>query len=134
MDKFREQLEHFMEGRYGIDDLNKCLFVIYMVCFVLNILTKDPIFYVIGFLIVIYLFYRCLSKNHEARRKENEKVVKITGKVSKKTRLYKRMWADRHTHVYRRCPHCKAMIRLPKQKGEHTTTCPRCHKDFKVKV
>lgn len=134
MNKFLQNLEHFLQGRYGIDELNKCLFVIYIVFFVLNLLTGDSLFYVCGLMTVLYLFFRCLSTNIEARRKENEKIERFTAKINKKYRLYKRMWADRKTHVYRKCPHCHTMIRLPKVKGQHTTTCPKCHKDFQVKV
>ena len=40
--------------------------------------------------------------------------------------LRKNKFRDRKTHVYRKCPHCKAQIRLPKVKGEHKCACPKC--------
>jgi len=34
----------------------------------------------------------------------------------------------------RTCPNCRATIKLPRKKGKHTCTCPKCRVDFKVKV
>lgn len=134
MNKFRQSLEKFLQGRYGIDELNKILFAVYLILFILNLLTGDSLFYILGVMVVIYVLFRCMSKNLTARRMENEKFTSIAGRYSRKKNLYKRMWKDRHTHVYRKCPHCHTTIRLPKVKGRHTTNCPKCHKDFDVKV
>ena len=59
---------------------------------------------------------------------------KIKNKVIEKIKLRKKKWAYRKTHIYRKCPNCKAEIRLPKKKGKHVCTCPRCKKDFDVIV
>ncbi len=37
-------------------------------------------------------------------------------------------------HVYRICPGCKANIRLPKEKGQHSVRCPGCGTLFDVKI
>lgn len=133
MNQFREKLEQFMYGRHGMDELGRYLFFLYIVCFVCNLLTKDTIFYLLSIFTILYMFFRVLSKNLEARQKENAIFLQRTNKIQKKVRLWKRMWTDRHTHVYRKCPHCKTMLRLPKKKGKHTVSCPKCHSDFEVK-
>ncbi|MFR2916862.1 MAG: hypothetical protein ACLTKQ_08005 [Acutalibacteraceae bacterium] len=43
-------------------------------------------------------------------------------------------WAFRKTHVFKKCPGCKAVLRLPRKKGKHTVNCPHCHKNFTVHV
>ena len=47
--------------------------------------------------------------------------------------MYKTMFKDRKTHVFKKCPQCKAMIRLPKRKGSHEVICPKCGREFKIK-
>ena len=37
-------------------------------------------------------------------------------------------------HCYKKCSKCKTVLRLPKQKGEHTVQCPKCRESFKVKI
>lgn len=133
MNQLRQKLEQFMIGRYGIDELNRCLFVFYIVLFLLNILTQESLFYVLSICVIFYLFFRCLSKNHEARRRENARILPLIRKVQKRIHLWQRMWKDRHTHVYRKCPNCKSMLRLPKKKGTHTCSCPKCHHEFQIK-
>lgn len=134
MDKIREFIMNYMNGRYGFDELNKFFFAIYLIFFILNILTSNSLFYICSILMIIYIVFRCMSRNIGARSQENQAFQEMTGKYAKQYRLCKRMWKDRKTHVYRKCPHCQTMIRLPKVKGHHTTNCPKCHKDFDVKV
>ena len=43
-------------------------------------------------------------------------------------------WTFRKTHVFKKCPGCKAVLRLPRKKGKHTVNCPHCHKNFTVHV
>ena len=53
--------------------------------------------------------------------------------LKNKIDLYKQQKNDK-CHVYRKCPNCKAVLRLPNKVGKHTTVCPRCNKEFKVRV
>ena len=64
----------------------------------------------------------------------NNKYLSISNKFMAKFRLQKDKWNNRKTHVYRTCPNCKATIKLPRKKGKHTCTCPKCRVDFSVKV
>lgn len=41
---------------------------------------------------------------------------------------------DRKTHVYRTCPVCKNVLRLPRVMGEHGVNCPACRGHFTVKI
>ena len=128
MNKLKDALNRFLQGRYGMDQLGQALFVVYLAFFVLNIVTRNSIFYTLGFIVVIFFLYRCLSRNFEARQKENNYYMDQYNKAARFFRLQKRKWQDRNTHVYRKCPYCHTTIRLPKVKGKHGTSCQKCKK------
>lgn len=138
--RLRMALARFMQGRYGMDALNKFLFVAYFVLVVLNMIFVRTnrilyfIFYGIELVVMFLLFFRILSRNYYKRSMENNKYLSISNKFMAKFRLQKDKWNNRKTHVYRNCPNCKATIKLPRKKGKHVCTCPRCRVDFSVKV
>lgn len=133
MNKFMYKMANFFQGRYGIDELYKFLFILFWIIAILSLFIRNPIIYLIEMLICVFMIYRALSRNIYKRQNENMKYLKIRDKVKGKINLQKRKWADRNTHIYRKCPNCKAEIRLPKKKGKHVCTCPSCKKDFDVK-
>lgn len=133
MNKLMYKMANFFQGRYGIDELYKFLFILFWIIAILSIFIRNPIIYLLEILICVFMFYRLLSRNIYKRQSENMKYLKIRDKVKGKITLQKRKWSERKTHVYRKCPNCKAEIRLPKKKGKHVCTCPRCKKDFEVK-
>lgn len=132
--KLRDTLQRFFYGRCGLDDLGRFTFFLYLILFVLNLVTGKIAFYYIELVLVILFLYRCLSKDLTKRYQENAKYLACKNKVQRFFRIQKRRWTDRKTHVYRKCPHCHTTVRLPKVKGSHTTTCPKCGKDFDVRV
>ena len=133
MNKLMYKMANFFQGRYGIDELYKFLFILFWIIAILSIFIRNPIIYLLEILICVFMFYRLLSRNIYKRQSENMKYLKIRDKVKGKITLQKRKWSERKTHIYRKCPNCKAQIRLPKKKGKHVCTCPRCKKDFEVK-
>ena len=122
-----------MYGRYGSDTLNKVLLWVYVAWIllytVLSIWIDSPIFSLIHILVttalIFVIFWRMFSRNIQARRKENATFCGFF-------RLRKNKFRDRKTHVYRKCPRCKAVLRLPKAKGKHMVVCPRCQNRFEV--
>lgn len=133
MGKFKQAMYNFFQGRYGIDNLYRFLLLVFIIIWILNIFVKSSLLYYLGFFICIFMIFRVFSRNFENRQNENAKYLKIKNKASVKLKLIKKKWNDRNTHIYRKCPNCKAEIRLPKKKGNHTCTCPCCKKDFNVK-
>lgn len=134
MSKFKNKLITFFYGRYGNDTLNKVLtytYVSWLLTFtIIDIFINSIVFTIIGWLATVALFswvmFRMLSRNIYARRRENEKFCGFF-------KLQRNKFRDRKTHVYRKCPSCKAVLRLPKAKGKHTVVCPRCKNRFEVK-
>ena len=128
-----------MYGRYGNDALNKFLLWVYVawivICMIVSLFipSDNPfsiwfgLFYWASSLaLAIWIISRSFSRNILARRKENEEFCKFF-------RLRKNKRRDKKTHVYRKCPECKAVLRLPKAKGKHFVVCPRCKNRFKVR-
>lgn len=145
MKKFFENLaikfQRFMYGRYGADNLYKALIWFYLADVLIAVIlgrAVDSVFYtifsIIGLGIIIFAFFRVFSKNIEARRKENTKWLNICSLFRKKTDLIKNRWKFRKTHVFRKCPNCKAVLRMKKVKGKHSVTCPHCKTKFNFKV
>ena len=128
-----------MYGRYGTDTLSKVTLWVYagvMVAYlILRLIFQGDLvasiiisvsYFVISTALVYWMFFRMFSKNIYKRRRENDKFCGFF-------KLRKNKWRDRKTHVYRKCPKCKAVLRLPRAKGKHNVVCPRCQNRFEVK-
>ena len=123
-----------MYGRYGTDTLSKVILGVYfafvLICTIVSIFVRSIWFslfyYVVASALVVWMFSRMFSKNIVARKRENDKFCGFF-------RLRRNKFRDRKTHVYRKCPTCKAVLRLPKAKGKHFVVCPRCKNRFEVK-
>lgn len=140
MGKFKYKLYRFMSGRYGSDTLNKVLLGVYVA--VVLIYTIGSLFIsaeadllssvlwlcylLITTLLIVLIFFRMFSRNIVKRRRENDRFCGFF-------KLWRNRTRDRKTHVYRKCPRCRAVLRLPRAKGKHTVVCPRCRERFEVK-
>jgi hypothetical protein len=139
--RFRNALSRFFRGRYGVDPLNKFLFLVYvavyLILFIVELFIKHPIlliFHILLTIMTVILFARMLSRNIVKRQAENYKFLTMRKKVVGWFRLQKNKLRDIKTHVYRKCPDCKAVLRLKRRKGEHRAVCPCCGKSFDVYV
>lgn len=130
---FRYKLMQFMSGRNGIDNLFYVLFAVAAVISVINCFVNSFILQFIVWIILGYAFFRMLSRNIEARRRENQAFNRVMLKLKEKQSIRRQRKAD-YTHIYKKCPQCHAVLRLPRRKGKHTTVCPKCSKKFKVYV
>lgn len=130
---FRYRLMQFMSGRYGTDSLTNALLIFGAVVSFINIFIRSGIIQLLVYAVIIFAVFRVLSRNHEARRKENRFFNEKFNVYKSKMEMYRNQKNDK-LHVYRKCPACKAVLKLPHRIGEHTTVCPRCGKEFKVKV
>ena len=130
--KLKEKLASFMIGRYGIDELYIALVILYIILFFVNLFLNSLILGIVICLVIVFAVWRSFSKNHEKRRKENAFFMRYYGKIEKWAKFQKRKFDDRKTHVYVKCPKCKAVLRLPKRKGKNTAVCPKCSNKFEV--
>ena len=132
--KIKEKLARFMSGRYGGDQLNSFILITVAILMVVNIFLDSLIIYIAYMLLWIWSLFRMLSRKIYKRRAENEKFLRLWTPIKNKFKLMKNKRRDRKTHVYKKCPRCKSVLRLPKQKGKHTVRCPKCSNRFDVKI
>lgn len=142
--KFREKLARLLYGRYGADSLYNALFVFELILLfvgtVLNILGNTApvlslisiVFYLAALGLLIWAIYRFFSRNIAKRRKENEAWLRFASQFKRKKKP--QLPPDTPTHIFRACPKCRSVLRLPRQTGKHQVKCPRCGEKFGVKV
>ena len=130
---FRYKLMQFMSGRYGTDSLSYTILICAVLLSFINIIVRSTVLQLFVYALVIYAGFRVLSRNIPARQRENLWFNEKANVLKNKRELYKKRKNDK-LHVYKKCPACKAVLRLPHRIGEHSTVCPRCGKGFKVKV
>ena len=134
MGSFRDKFLRFMYGRYGTDQLYYFMSVLWIIFSVVGLIVRHPVFYVISIIIVVLMIFRSMSRNHARRRRENEFFLKFFNPVKREVLLMKDRIRDIKTARYRKCKHCKALIKLPKVAGKHTVKCPKCGERFDVNI
>ena len=132
--KFRERLSRFRRGRNGSDTLYRVTVWVILILAVANLFLRSPILLAVETALLIWSIFRCFSRNLPARQRENRAFLRFFGRIRGWFVLQKNRIRDRKTHIYRKCPACRKVLRLPKIKGAHTVCCPCCGKKFQLKV
>ncbi len=121
---------NFMRGRYGLDQLNIFIagFIVFLM--LLNLFLKNPIVSVLGFTLIVYLYFRMFSRNITKRSDENTLYLKKTWKIRMRLRKEKGYMKLRKTHHIYHCPSCRQKIKIPRGRGKISIKCPKCSKQF----
>ena len=126
----KERMQRFMAGRYGNDQLNQFIFIVAIISMVLEIITRQSLFYTLTLVLLILAYVRVFSRNINKRYEENMKFLQKKDAILNKFRKQKYYAAHlRNFHIYT-CPQCKQKIRIPKGKGKISITCPKCRTSF----
>lgn len=126
----REKLIRFMQGRYGVDALSKCVVWIGFAMLILSMFLRNNIVDIIGWICIIIAYFRMLSKNISKRAAENQVYLNKTYKLRCKLASMKNRFAQgKDYHIYS-CPSCKQKIRIPRGKGKIEVRCPKCGTTF----
>ena len=126
----REKFLHFMQGRYGADQLYRVMLIGGAVLVILSNFIFEVFFLLLGWILVVLAFVRALSKDYSRRYAENQKFLEWTGKIRKvfgKQRYVMEQRKDYHIYT---CPQCRQKIRMPRGKGKVEISCPKCHTKF----
>lgn len=130
---FRQKLQQFMMGRYGVDQLGIFLTMTALIGSLLSSIFDLKILSFLASFCLVYSIYRMYSRNISARYQENQKFLPYWNKISRHTLRVKlwfqqqsQKWRDRKTHRYFTCPTCKQVLRVPKGKGKIKISCPKC--------
>ena len=129
----KQWIQRKMIGRYGTDQLNNCLLAITAVMMFANLFLRWRLFRLLSWALVIYIWYRVLSRNIGKRRHENMLYLQYVNKLTSRFSYRKKKWQDRKTHCYFDCPICHAHLRVPKGKGKIMIRCTHCDHRFEAK-
>lgn len=135
----REKISRFMIGRYGMDKMGLFIWIAGLVFWCLApFFRRHPVVYFILSAIAIVLFayglFRVFSRNTVRRARENYRFCAAWARIKSWFTLQRDRIRDRSHHVYRRCPSCRAVARLPKVAGKHTVRCPKCSHRYNVRI
>ena len=123
----------FMQGRYctyGTDRLTKFLIALFLVVFLITSFTPPAWDQIFPIVIVVFTYFRMLSRNIPARYRENERYVRQADAVRRRLSVLPARISERkHFHIYR-CPSCSQKIRIPRGKGHIMVRCPKCTAEF----
>jgi len=128
----RNALQRFMYGRYGSDQLNLFLLIVYVVALLLSGLPGLGILEFVALVLMVWSLFRMLSRNYAARRAENARFLKMIGPVVRWYRLRRTIHRDKE-HRYFKCPGCGQQLRVPRGKGKITVNCRSCGASFQEK-
>ena len=158
-------MDKFMKGRYGADELTIALGVAGLIIALVASLARMQWLTWVAIFIIVVGILRGLSKNIDARRKENDGFISATAKVpglnkfvaslsggkttaqsasaaaknmskdelDRAKRTAKKMWKERKTSAFLKCPNCGQILSVPKGKGKIRVTCPKCHAKMETK-
>ena len=126
----RNRLQRFMAGRYGVDKMNQVLSVCSLILIVFGIFFKVSLLYWVGLAVIIYIYFRMLSKDIPRRYAENQAFLqqyyRLTGWFTGKKQSMER---NKGYRIYK-CPQCRQKVRVPKGTGKISIHCPKCSNDF----
>ena len=125
--RIRAGFQRFMWGRYGVDQLG-----IFLLCgamglsllgWLLSVIWSGgvlaaAILNLLAYCALFYYLFRALSRNLDARRRENRRFQSFFASLR-----------DRDNRYYR-CPHCRQTVRVPRGRGKIKISCPRCSEKF----
>jgi len=123
MNNWKWKLMQFMQGRYGNDELGKA---IYWGILILLVLSLFGFRYGsrIALVLLIFYYFRFFSKNHEARRRENQIYLQKSYALRIKLTNWKQATEYRKTHKVFKCSKCKKKLSVPRGKGKIEVSCP----------
>lgn len=125
----RARFHRFMYGRYGYDQLGWFLLALYLILYLLTLLTRWNIFYWLGTVSIFFAIYRIFSRNLPRRRSENTRFLHAASPAIRWWKLHSAIWKDKD-HRYFKCPNCGQQLRVPRGKGKINITCRSCGASF----
>lgn len=123
-------LSNFMEGRYGIDQLSWALLILGMLLTVLGKIFHAPWLTVLSYLPFLLCVFRFFSRNGNRRRMENNRFFHLWFPVKQWFCRLRHRMQDEKLYRFYRCPQCKVLVKVPKNRGKIKIKCPKCSVEF----
>lgn len=128
-------IERIFNGRNGIDSFSIFLIAVAM------LFMSSRWTLIISIVLIAYAIFRCFSRNILKRKGEQRMfktalfaasrffITHTTG-IRKSLSLQSLKFKNRKTTVYVKCPKCKKVLSLPRNKGKLAVTCTVCRHEF----
>lgn len=129
----RNWLNRVMSGRYGVDQLGRALSILSCVLALVAIIGSKTVLSYLWYpalALLVYDYFRMLSRNIYKRQTENQWYLDHTEKLRRMLNLRRDQFKQRKDYKFFNCPNCNTTVRVPKGKGTLTITCPRCRERF----
>ena len=133
-DKIRASLTRFMSGRYGADQLGMTMLWTSLIMSIIGSFAKVPLLTLLADALLIWMFFRMLSKNRYKRQHENQVYLQKTYKMRQGMTEWMNRVKNSKKYRYFTCPQCKKRLRVPRGVGSITITCKGCGNKFDKKV
>ena len=128
--KFKERLQRFMYGRYGMDGLGKFMSWTSIILLLCSMLFDINVLYFVSLALLVWCYFRMFSRNVQKRYQENCVYYRYVNIVSDFFKRQKSYIKQSKTHHIYKCPQCKQKIRIPRGKGKVAIRCQRCGTEF----
>lgn len=125
-----QKLREFMYGRYGTDKISLALFIGGFAFYTLYVFTRFRLLYLVSLILYGIAIFRTLSKNIDARRRENMKFEQLLWKLKNWWVGIRADFEERKTYKHFKCPSCGQKIRIPRGRGKVEIRCPKCSNRF----
>ncbi len=132
--KIGDGLRNAFSGSYGTDQFSRFLFGAAFVAFIVSMFLGGSVLYWVGFALMIYGYFRIVSRNYAQRSAENQKYLRVKDGIARFFRIRRKQFDDRKEYRYFKCPSCGQEVRVPKGKGKIRITCPKCRAQFEKSV
>ena len=122
-----------MAGRNGNDPFNMFLLAANLVLLLLATIfsrTLGRLLYPLVLVLLVYAYFRMLSRNVYKRQQENGKYLRVKYQVMAKLRLWKEQWTQRRDYKFFTCPACHTALRVPRGRGRIQIVCRKCGHSF----
>ncbi len=129
----KERIAKFMAGRYGNDQLGRALLILDVILLLLASIfskTLGGLFTPLAVALLVFIYYRMLSKNIYKRQEENGKYLRLKYKITARLNVVRERWVQRKEYKFFTCPSCRATLRVPRGRGKIKIVCRKCGTSF----
>ena len=132
----RRFLYNFFRGRNGFDHLAMAAWGLALVFLLLTFVhgVVGSVAYVLTVVLMVYAWFRALSRNVSRRVEENNRFLSATAGLRRSLRNIKTRFSQRKEFKFFTCPTCHTLLRVPRGKGRIQITCRKCGNRFSGKT
>ena len=132
MTRLSMRIARFMVGRNGMDHLAHHAMWGSVILSLLSLFLPVP--RICSTALLVYAFFRILSRNIAKRRDENRRYLEFWNNGVREVKQFFLRLKGMKTHKYFRCPSCRSRLRMKRGSGVKTITCPVCRNQFTKKA